>query len=234
MKIPDPVKSGLRTALHSAGLEIVRSPMPLWLNQLGIETVLDVGSNTGQFACTIRKILPSARVYSFEPIPECAADLRKRFARDRNFTCFQVAVGAEEGRARFFKNSFSPSSSLLEMANLHVNNFPYTRDQQAIGVDVRTLDSICSSLDAPPEVLIKLDVQGYEDRVVVGGQAVFSHAKVVISEVSFETLYMSQPLFSGIYDMFRELGFEYHGNWGQLTSPIDGRVLQADAIFVRP
>ena len=52
-------------------------------------------------------------------------------------------------------------------------------------------------------------------------------------ETSFEPLYEGQLLFDGIQEIMRELGFGYRGNFGQLASPEDGRVLQCDAIFVR-
>jgi hypothetical protein len=29
------------------------------------------------------------------------------------------------------------------------------------------------------------------------------------------------------------MGFAYHGNFSQLLNPIDGNILQADAIFVK-
>src|SRR3954469_17925598 len=46
-----------------------------WLRNAGIRTVLDIGANTGQFATHIHAILPTAQIYSFEPLAECYRQL---------------------------------------------------------------------------------------------------------------------------------------------------------------
>lgn len=82
-------------------------------------------------------------------------------------------------------------------------------------------------------MLVKIDVQGYEDRVIRGGQRVISRAKVLIVETSFQTLYDGQPLFEDIYDTLLKMGFRYIGALWQLRSPLNGSILQADSIFVK-
>jgi len=52
-------------------------------------------------------------------------------------------------------------------------------------------------------------------------------------ETSFTKLYAGQPLFDDIYKTLKESGLGYGGNWDQLTDPRDGRILQANAIFLR-
>jgi hypothetical protein len=82
-------------------------------------------------------------------------------------------------------------------------------------------------------LLLKLDVQGFEDKVIAGGENVVARAKIIIIEVSFQPLYEGGLLFDDIYRILKERGFAYHGNFDQLLSPKDGRALQADAIFCR-
>jgi hypothetical protein len=52
-------------------------------------------------------------------------------------------------------------------------------------------------------------------------------------ETNFELLYESQSLFDDIYSTLRDMGFTFHGTIGQLLSPVDGRILQADSLFLR-
>ena len=42
-----------------------------WIKQAGIKTVLDVGAHAGEFASAVRAVLPDARIYAFEPLPDC-------------------------------------------------------------------------------------------------------------------------------------------------------------------
>lgn len=205
-----------------------------WLHGLDISTVLDIGANKGQFAGIARSLFPRAQIYAFEPIPDCFRALMRNFAKDANFAGFQVALGAHSEVATLHRSRYDQSSSLLEMADLHKVSFPYTAGSSSVQIQVRTLDEVCEGLSLRPELLVKIDVQGYEDRVIAGGTRVLTNAKVVVCEVSFAQLYEDQLLFDGIYEQMRKLGFTYQGSWSQLLSPLDGRVLQANAMFVRP
>ena len=119
------------------------------------------------------------------------------------------------------------------MRQIHAQLFPYTARTWVERVSVRTLDGVVTGLELRDNVLIKIDVQGYEDRVIRGGPRALARAKALIVEVSFQPLYDSQPLFDSIYRMLWELGFKYAGSMEQLMSPVDGSVLQSDAVFLR-
>jgi hypothetical protein len=131
------------------------------------------------------------------------------------------------------RNPFSPSSSLREMNATHVREFPWTAGGEQLSVPVSTLDGALADVQLAVPLLVKIDVQGTEDQVIAGGRRTLGQARVVIVETSFEFLYKGQPLFDEIYHLMREHGFAYRGSIGQLTSPQDGRVLQADSLFVR-
>jgi hypothetical protein len=96
------------------------------------------------------------------------------------------------------------------------------------------LDDLAAELDIRAPFLVKMDVQGFEDKVIAGGPNTIRRADIVVVEVSMIRLYAGQPLFADIYRMMTDLGFQYRGNWEQCISPLDGQVLQADAIFMKP
>jgi len=62
---------------------------------------------------------------------------------------------------------------------------------------------------------------------------VVGRAKIIIIEVSFQSLYEGGPLFDDVYRLLKEHGFTYNGNFEQLFSRKLGRILQVDAIFCR-
>ncbi|HEX8292600.1 MAG TPA: FkbM family methyltransferase [Pyrinomonadaceae bacterium] len=202
-----------------------------WLKTLPVRTVLDIGANDGDFAAEIRDLLPEAHIYSFEPLRDAHAALVSRMRGDARFRAFNFALGAEDARTVIHRSSFSPSSSLLPMLDLHTEAWPHTAGGAAEEIEVRRLDSL--RLDAEPELLVKIDVQGFEDKVIEGGRETLGRASYVVTEVSFARLYEGQPLFEEIYETMRGLGFDFQGNMEQMVSPADGRVVQADSIFVR-
>jgi hypothetical protein len=119
------------------------------------------------------------------------------------------------------------------MADAHKRAFPWSAGETTIEVEMRTLDDVLAGAALAPKVLLKLDVQGYEDQVLAGAAAVLARTDYVAAEVSFRPLYQGQPLFDAIYARLVAAGFRYHGNLDQIPSPEDGRALQADAFFVR-
>lgn len=204
-----------------------------WLTRWNIRTVLDIGANAGQFASEIRRVLPEAMIYSFEPLSDCYERLLKTMKECSKFGAFQLALGDIDLQTDMHRSEFSQSSSLLPMSELHKQAFPFTRRHTTEGVTVRKLDEVVRDLEIAGNMLVKLDVQGYEDKVIAGGYQTINAASVLIVEASFEALYQGQPSFGAIFDTLRAMGFTYHGNLGQLQSPQDGSVLQADCIFLK-
>lgn len=203
-----------------------------WLKQLQIKTVIDIGANKGQFAQGICQVLPDARIYAFEPLPSCYDELVTTFNEKPYFKAFNVALGNEAGQISMYQNEFSPSSSLLPLAELHKKTFPFAQEVLAQEVKVIKLDDIAESLELCEPILVKIDVQGFEDKVIEGGSLVLQKASVIIIELSILTLYEGQPLFDGVYQKLISLGFKYYGNLDQAQNT-DGQILYVDSIFVK-
>jgi len=199
---------------------------------MSIGTVIDIGANIGQFAIKARRMFPDSQIYSFEPLSGCFAKLVNVLGNDPKFHPVRCAIGAREAMLVIHESSFDQASSFLAVSDLQVRAFPHTRPKTDETVPVRRLDDVLNQVLAP-DVLLKLDVQGFEAQVLDGAPRVLSEARVVISEVAFAPMYEGQPLFGEIYDRLIEAGLRLHGVLDQLPDPRDGRILQADAIFVR-
>lgn len=200
---------------------------------MAVKTILDVGANTGQFAMSIHQIFPDAMLYSFEPLVDCYEELVVNLDGIPKFKAFNLALGNITGKIEMYRNQYSASSSLLAMKELHKESFPFTREEQVQKISIARLDDLADDLEIQMPILIKLDVQGFEDQVISGGINTISKADIIIIELSVEQLYEGQPLFDSIYRTLFDLGFQYKGNYDQLYSPNDGCVLQMDGIFVK-
>lgn len=203
-----------------------------WLQESGINTVIDVGAYTGSLCFGIAKVIPKAKIYAFEPLPENYAALQN-LAKKIDLTAFNVAVGNEEGEKTFYQNAFSASSSALPMEQVHVTEFPDTAEVSEITVPFWRLDDHLAEMTLEKPVLMVLDVQGFEYEVLKGAEKLLESVDIIICEISVDQLYERQASFDDIYSLLVSNGFCYSGDFDQLRSPTDDRVLQIDAIFTR-
>lgn len=223
----------VRSVLKGAHLgELLKINQP-WIKRAGVKTVIDIGAHNGEFSTAIRAVLPGVQVYAFEPLPDCYEKLKARFEGDERCSAYQVALGDQRGQVEFWRCTFSKASSVLPMADTHKREFPWSTDIEPIDTRIAPLDDFVHDLDLVPRVLLSLDVQGYEDRVIRGGMAVLRNVDYILTEVCFGLLYEGQTSFDEIYKLLKELGFDYAGNIAQSFSSVDGSVLHADALFVR-
>lgn len=205
-----------------------------WLQDLHINTIIDIGASKGKAAEEFHRLFPEAAIFSFEPLPDCFAHTQERMKHVPGFHAFNVALGDAPGTVMMHRSSYSGCSSLREMADLHKDLFPMTAGEQLVSVPVQTLDDALTGYDLVENIFVKMDVQGFEDKVIAGGPEILARARVVLIETSFRELYRGQPLFDDVYQLLKRHGFVYHGSWApELKSPIDGALLQQDSIFIR-
>jgi len=205
----------------------------LWLLEAHINTVFDIGANVGQFASLIHEVLPTATIYSFEPLEDCYEKLKKKMQEVDNFRAFNLALCDTNRQLTMYRNEHSPSSSVLPMANLHKQNYPHTAKDTIIEVRSARLDDVAKDLKIEENLLIKIDVQGFESKVIAGGKKAIKQAEILIIETSFQPLYIGQPFFDDIYDFLKE-DFRYMGSLGEpRMNRVDGSPLFEDSIFLK-
>ena len=133
-----------------------------------------------------------------------------------------------------YHTEHSPSSSLLATTAEEESLFPQTRAQAEVAVRVTTLDAALA--EAIPsmkrEILLKLDVQGYEDRVLRGAARILPRVHACLLEVCVDPLYVEQATFKDVVTLLAGFDLTYAGNLDQ-TLGQDGRVMWLDALFLR-
>jgi FkbM family methyltransferase len=235
------LKKIIHTILNKFGYEIYNKSkvaenalIRKWqfLKNITIDTIIDVGANEGQFVEEILDIFPRAEIYSFEPLKDCYQKLELKFKNNNNVHINNFALGEKTGEIVFHRSSASPSSSILQMSRLHKKLFPYTADLFEEKVNLKRLDEVLSADQLGNSVLLKIDVQGAEEQVIKGSAKILQNMSVIITEVSYASLYDNQPLVRDIIGLLGSNGFKYIGNLEQFVSPITNAPLFADAIFV--
>jgi FkbM family methyltransferase len=210
----------------------------LGLRNRKVALILDIGANEGQFASWISGIFPEAKVVCFEPVGAPFAKLSAwAMTTGGRVEAVQVALGDIEGEVVLEVHvDHTPSSSMLHRTETSVSLYPHTEQVKRELVRQRRLDDVVEELDllraVEGEILVKLDVQGYENRVIRGGEATIRRSRSCIVEVCLESLYDGQVSFRELVDLLDDLGFEYRGNVEQAFGS-DDRVVFVDALFER-
>jgi len=225
----------IKTLANKAGYDIkyYHPYYDVLLKNYGIRTAIDIGANDGQFAADIHRRLPEAKIYSFEPLKDSYTVLCKNMSEVKDFKAFNVALGDVSGKMEINRSSFSPSSSLLSMSGLHKTLYPKSAQNVKEEIAVKRLDDMANEIKIEGPLLVKMDVQGYEDKVIEGGKQMLQKAIIVIAETSFVSLYEKQPLFADIHALMKSLGFSYRGNTEKHWNKNTGEPMYENAVFIK-
>jgi FkbM family methyltransferase len=201
-----------------------------------VDVVLDVGANSGQFATGLRQADFDGRIVSFEPLSVPFSVLERVAAADARWDCRRCALGDCDGTVSMnVARDGGQSSSLLPMLKTHEDVLPHAGFIGTEDVTIRRLDSVAPEVLGPNDVgFLKLDVQGFEEQVIAGGQTTVSDRCVGVQiELSFAPLYEGGMLAQQAFDLLHRLGFTLKGYVPFFVDVRSGRVLQADGVFFR-
>jgi FkbM family methyltransferase len=201
----------------------------------GIDLILDIGANTGQYARFVREIGYQGRIVSFEPQSEAYAKLVEARRNDLLWEIApQVAIGDRDGQVTINLSKNSVSSSILPMLDSHRSLEPESVYANQETVDIRTLDTIAEKyLAGMQSVYLKIDVQGYEKNVLLGATRILPKIKGIQMELSLLPLYDGELLFKDMIVYMEHLGFELYALIPGFTDNDTGRLLQVDGVFFR-
>jgi FkbM family methyltransferase len=192
--------------------------------------VIDVGANRGHYGQQLRDGGYGGEIVSFEPVSAAFAELEKLAAGDPLWRCHRLALGSESGEVRMNVASNLDSSSVLDMEDAHRAAAPTVVITGAETVPIARLDDV---LDDDRPCLLKLDVQGYEDRVLDGAPTTLARTVLLQCELSLDVLYGGQARLRPMIDRLDDAGFDLVDLDPFFYDRRDGRVLSFDAVFAR-
>lgn len=233
----------LRRNLWKTGYDISRfepafHPVSLrkkLLESNDIDTVLDVGANSGQYALELRKDLGyKNRIVSFEPLTSAYSLLKTNSARDNCWDIFNFALGNKEEKKNLNISGNSVSSSFLEMLPVHEKSAPESGYIDKETIEIKTLDSIFSSICIPENnIYLKIDTQGFESKVLQGAEKSLYKIDIVQMEMSLVPLYDGEILFNEMCMLMAKRGYSLFSIEPVFSDPETGQLLQLDGVFKR-
>jgi len=204
-----------------------------YMDRYGVELVLDVGANTGQFAESLRQVGFGGMIVSFEPQSGAFKALQVKCNRDDSWFCHRLALGDTDGQAMINISENSVSSSLLPVCKWTVEaerSIAY-RDQEA--VLVRRLDAVVPELTDAKSIFLKVDAQGFESRVIEGARTIIDRFAMVQLEVAWTPSYEGQAELGVMVGLMNGLGFQpiqVDPAWTDSA----GIIREIDVVFARP
>lgn len=183
--------------------------------KLGIDCVLDVGANQGQYGAMLRRIGYRGRIVSFEPVKESYAVLKARAARDSNWRTFNYALGAKAATREIHVTRSSVFASFLDPSEFSQAKFPesmpVTRNEK---VKIRTLDEAFNEAAdgmGSPRVFLKMDTQGYDLEVFAGAKRSLERVRGLQTEISIQAIYKGMPDYIKSLSVYTQAGFVMSG-----------------------
>ena len=143
----------------------------------------------------------------------------------------EVALGPEDGEATLHVSRRADSSSLLPIGRAQREIFSGTEEAGTIAVPVRRLDGYLSDLGDFSKGLLKLDVQGFELKVLEGATETLARCAYIYAECSARELYEGQALYGEVAGFLAKHGFREISRHNEMI--IDGDLVQADFLFGR-
>lgn len=194
------------------------------------KNILDIGAYKGFWSEDIKKVYPNSNIFMIEGDSERQEDLKKTGMP------FQIALLSDMEKDVVFHRTasrFSTGNSLYrELTTVFRDgNEGYSQEQTT----ATTLQKIAEKHDLRPD-MIKLDVQGAEKDVIMGGLEVVRNAKVLFIEISVIEYNKGAPDLVEMINFMDQIGFYLfdivHLHYTRVINAID-QLSQFDAIFVR-
>jgi len=202
------------------------------IRRRGVDVVVDVGANTGQYGTTLRELGFAGRLVSLEPVPEAYAELERRAAADGAWEAVHVAASDADGEITLNVTGDSRSSSVLPRNERFADKAGWA-PKESRRVPAQRLEGLIGELLRPEErPYLKLDVQGYERHVLDGAGAALARFEALELELSVTPLYEGQPALAEMLPLLAARGFR-----PVCVEPIllddDGLLMELDGLFAR-
>lgn len=233
------MKKIIQDALRKIGIQIKRYPdLDLkrryqLMSKLNIEIILDVGANTGQYSSTLRELGYNNRIISFEPLKNAFNQLQNNSIKDNYWSVHNYALGNENCISAINVANNSYSSSILEMLPSHFESAPESKYIDKQKIEIKRLDTVFNSFGIDSnKIMLKIDTQGFEKKVLDGASKVLDKISLIQLEMSIIPLYENEMLFTEMISYLDKKGFQLVSLENGFFDNSTGQLFQVDGIFI--
>ena len=205
------------------------------LERQGIDAVIDVGANLGQYATRLRAAGWRRPILSIEPIPEIHQRLAERTTGDPLWEVAPpMAIGADTGEVDLEVSAEADMSSTRAQTPLLQAISPSSAVLRRVKVPQQRLDALDLVRDRPwRRLLVKADVQGAEPAVLAGMEGLWERVQGVQLELALVPLYEGERPWLDLVGDLAARGFAPYLLFPGYFSRRLGRQVQLDIVFYR-
>ena len=165
------------------------------------DTVIDVGAHKGYVSLLMQKLAGGGRIFAIEPNPENLVSLHRNIDLNlaANIKVIEKAVSDQKRRMNLY---CSPNIG----ANASLIPYSYFPEDK-IEVEVDTLDDMFGDLERLN--FIKVDTEGSELQVLLGGRQIISrHKPIICFEVSLTFWAYLEQSVDKLFNYLRDLDYK--------------------------
>jgi len=172
-----------------------------------VMTIFDVGANIGQSAIKFRRAFPDSKIFCFEPVESVFAKLAENLKGDERVSLHKIALADSSCQKTIYltadsmTNGFESSLTAIGTASV-----------PTLTVDEFARENAIDRID-----LLKVDVEGYDLRVLEGAKQFLQTNRIVfvIAEVGFNESDSLHVSFENVRSFLASHGYSVFGIYDQ-------------------
>jgi FkbM family methyltransferase len=168
--------------------------------------LFDVGANVGNYAHMMKRAVPGAEIYSFEPHPVTFQQLRDR-AKDNGIFAINSACGDMDGIIKLYDYKdieYSCHASIYE----EVFDEIHKADSIGYNVEIVKIDTFCRGKNIDHIDLLKIDTEGHELKVLQGAIDLIKNNAIDLVQLEFNEMnVVSRSFFKDFVDILHNYTF---------------------------
>jgi FkbM family methyltransferase len=140
-----------------------------YLNRINV--IFDIGALYGYFSLLSKSMFPKSTVFGFEMNPESYAGL-----------CKNIQTNKHLGSPACHGTNIGLSDETMLGKHVHINKFQLSEEPESVGgtkLNILSMDDFCAISGFLPD-LIKIDVEGYQAKIIPGAMNTIREAKPII------------------------------------------------------
>lgn len=209
-------------------VDIVKGLNQPWYN------VVDVGAFKGNTVAEFRKLLPSSRIFAYDPLPTSIDMLKERFRKDDRVHIYPYAVADKKGTQSMFFGGAKGAHSSLYPRPSSGRRYYLSNLRPEFEVETVDLDTHLHEIGVAHVNIMKVDVHGAFPAIVRGAHKLLTGQKIDVIgiEVYFVELYRRNMLFHEITTLLEGYAYGFYGVYDFIRDRENGQYTVGNAIYV--